>query len=240
MLAAPFFIVNIVHLGIINVLVSKLLHSSSSRERQLRNCAGKLKIACLPDGSTNSETVRGIYTLVWSHLKHFADVCLSHSLRSMGGGGYTAILVWSHANLRLSHILYGDSWNIKNKCTAAAMFDSWLSRSTNVYFYEHFFHPFIFTYAYTQVTNKYLIIHSCWSRTHWAIIAIQIWFLLTFLFCYTTWKAIILWMHWAIYCIRNSLTIRTYLLSYFDSKGIGNIQHMDIQNNFNMSTHFKS
>ena len=217
MLAAPFFIVNIVHLGIINVLVSKLLHSSSSRERQLRNCACKLKIACLPDGSTNSETVRGIYTLVWSHLKHLAD-------------------------LRLSHILYGDSWNIKNKCTAAAMFDSWLSRSTNVYFYEHFFHPFIFTYAYTQVTNKYLIIHSCWSRTHWAIIAIQIWFLLTFLFCYTTWKAIILWMHWAIYCIRNSLMIRTYLLSYFDSiaKGIGNIQHMDIQNNFNMSTHFKS
>ena len=96
--------------------------------------------------------------------------CLFVTQFAFHGGGYTGTLVWSHADLRLSHILYGDSWNIKNKCTAAAMFDSWLSRSTNVYFYEHFFHPFIFTYAYTQVTNKYLIIHSCWSQTHWAIL----------------------------------------------------------------------
>ena len=114
-LATPFFI--IVHLGIINVLVSKLLHSSSSRygERHcmhtaLRNCTGKLNIACLTDGSINLETVRGIYTLVWSHLKYLADVCLSHSLRFQG---YTSTLVRSHlkhlADLRLSHILHGDS-----------------------------------------------------------------------------------------------------------------------------------
>ena len=235
MLAAPFFIVNIVHLGIINVLVSKLLHSSSSRERQLRRQIENSMFTRWFNKLRNSE--RNLYPCMES----FETLCWCLFVTQFAfHGGYTATLVWSHADLRLSHILYGDSWNIKNKCTAAAMFDSWLSRSTNVYFYEHFFHPFIFTYAYTQVTNKYLIIHSCWSRTHWAIIAIQIWFLLTFLFCYTTWKAIILWMHWAIYCIRNSLTIRTYLLSYFDSKGIGNIQHMDIQNNFNMSTHFKS
>ena len=77
------------------------------------------------------------------------------------------------------------------------------------------------------MTSKYPIIHSHSPRTHWAILALQIWFLLTFLICNTTWKAINLWKHWAIYDICNSIMIRTYFLSYFDSKAIGNIQQID-------------